>query len=124
MASPDHDKVSETVRQHDDRDCGESVGFFEQHMIERQYYLLGLEPELVGNFLNSVDGGAVDIGLAGFAEAAIMHVDAETAQEAFQSGRATIHVGGLDDLRDDEAGARFHRFSLARGLLNPADSVV
>lgn len=82
-------------------------------MIDGQHDLLRFDAELIGDFFQGVDGGAVDIGLAGFAEAAVVDIDAETFEEAFEGGGAAIHVGGLDGF-GDQARARGHRLSAVR----------
>jgi len=62
--------------------------------------------ELVGDFFHGVDGGAVDIGLAGLAQTSVVHRDAETFQQGLEGGRAAVHVGGLDDFRNEEFQGR------------------
>ena len=80
-------------------------------MIGGEHDLLGLEPELVGDFLDGVDGGAVDVGLAGFAQAAVIDLNIETLEQGFQCRGSTVHVGGLDNLGHDEPGAELHGFA-------------
>jgi hypothetical protein len=89
-----------------DGDGREGARFREQHVIHGEHDLLRLDAELIGHFFQCVDGGAVDIGLAGFAQAAVVDVDAETFEETFEGGGSAIHVGGLDRFGDEEAG--FH----------------
>ena len=81
MTPPDDDKVGDAVRQNDHSDGGQRAGFLQQHVIGGQHDLLGLEPKLVGDVFQRVDGRAVDVGLASFAQAAVMDVDAESVQQ-------------------------------------------
>src|SRR5579864_6987605 len=81
-------------------------------MIGRKHDLLRLEPELVGDFFDCVYGSAVHVGLAGLAKTAIVGVDAEALEQRFERRGAAVHVGGLDDLWNDEPGVRFHGFPI------------
>jgi len=74
-----------------------------------EHDLLGLEPQLVRDCLERVDGTAVHVGLASFAQPAIVNVDAETAQQTFERGWAAIHAGGLHDLGHKKARPHLHR---------------
>ncbi len=85
-----------------------------KHMIGRQHDLLGFDAELVGGLFDGVDGSAVDVGLAGFAKTAVIGVDAEALQQGFQRRGAAVHVGGLDDLGNEEPAPWSH------GWLSPA----
>jgi hypothetical protein len=78
-------------------------------MVHGEHDLLRFDAEFVGDNFQRVDGGTVDIGLAGFTEASVVDVDAETFEEAFEGGGSAVHVGGLDHFGDEEAGAGVHR---------------
>src|SRR5690606_20778597 len=68
-----------------------------------QHRLRGVEAEAGGDVLQRVDGGAVDVGLARFAEPAVAGRDAVAFEQARQRRRAAVHGGGLDDLGREEA---------------------
>src|SRR5580693_5284417 len=76
VGSPHHDEMRNAVGLNDNGDAGKGAGFREQHMVDGQHDLLRFDAKLVGDFFQRVDGGAIDIGLAGFAQAAIVNVDA------------------------------------------------
>ena len=71
-------------------------------MIHGHQDLLGIEPELHGNGFQHVNRGAIDIGLAGFAQAPVAYRQAMAGQEGGERGWTAIHGGGLDDLRDEQ----------------------
>ncbi len=70
--APDDDEVRDAVGQHDDGDGGQRARFIDQHVIGRQHDLLGSQSELIRDFFDGVDGGAVHAGLAGLAQAAVI----------------------------------------------------
>ncbi len=74
-------------------------------MLRRHEDLLGHEPELLREVLQGVDGGAVDVGLAGLAQAPVAHADAEALEHALERRWPAIHRRGLHDLRREEASA-------------------
>ena len=108
MTPPQDDEMRKAVRLDHDRDGGQRARFLDRHMIHRQQDLFGLEPELIGGFLDGVDGRTVDVSLAGLAEAAVVGANGETFEQGFQRRRAAIHVGGLDNLRHDEPAVWRH----------------
>jgi hypothetical protein len=83
VGSPDDYEVRDAVGLDYDGDGREGSGFQEQHVIDGEHDLFRLDAELIRDFFQCVDGGAVDIGLAGFAQASIVDVDAETFEETF-----------------------------------------
>src|SRR5437868_12182414 len=93
-----------TVRLDDDGDGGEGTCLCQQHMIYRKHDLFGGDTELVRDFVERVYGRAVNVGLASFAEASVVDVDAETFEKALERGGAAIHVGGLDGFGNEKPG--------------------
>ena len=71
VAMPGHHEVSDTVRELDDDNCREDAGLGKEEMVERHHDLLCLKTELLGHFLHGVNGGAIYVGLASFAQTAI-----------------------------------------------------
>ena len=67
MTPPRDHEVRETHGERYDNDGGKHVGAGEQDVIDGDHDLLGLESKLEGDLFQRIDGGAVDIGLAGFA---------------------------------------------------------
>ena len=76
-------------------------------VIDGQHDLGGVEAELLGDFFDGIDGGAVDFGVAGFAEAAVGDGAAEAFEDGFEGGGAAVHGGGLDDFGDEPAAFGF-----------------
>ena len=81
MATPDDDKVVAAFEL-DDGEAGEGGGGWVDDVIDGQHDLRGVEAELLGDFFDGIDGGAVDFGVAGFSEAAV----GDGAAEAFEDG--------------------------------------
>ena len=81
VATPDDDKVVAAFEL-DDGEAGEGGGGWVDDVIDGQHDLRGVEAELLGDFFDGIDGGAVDFGVAGFAEAAV----GDGAAEAFEDG--------------------------------------
>ena len=104
MAAPGNYEMRDAVGQDHYSDGGEGMRLCQQHMIHRKHDLFGGDAKLVGDFIERIDGSAVDIGLASFAEASVMDVDAETFEETLESGGAAIHVGGLDGFGNELSG--------------------
>src|SRR5277367_2322423 len=102
VRSPNDYKVRDAVGLHHDGDGGECAGFREQHVVHGEHDLFRFHAEFVGDNFQSVNGSAIDIGLAGFAEASVVDVDTEAFEEAFEGGGSAIHVGGLDHFGDEE----------------------
>ncbi len=115
--APNDDEVGDAGGQHHDGDGGQRARFFHEHVIAGQHDLLGAQPELIGDFLDGVDGGAVHAGLARLAQAAVVYRNAKAFEQGLERRRPAIHVGGLDNLRDDQTGAlhRKVRSALAAG---------
>ena len=107
MPAPGNYEMRDTVGQDHYRDGGEGMRLCQQHMIHRKHDLFSGNAKLVGDFIERIDGSAVDIGLAGFAEASVMDVDTETFEETLESGGAAIHVGGLDGFGNEATGHRW-----------------
>ena len=108
MTAPHDHEVRHAVRQDHDRDGRQCASCIEKHVIGRQHDLLGLESQLIGDVFERVDGSAIDVGLAGLAQAAIVDTNAEAFQQTFEGGRTAVQVGALDDFRHQEACARLH----------------
>src|SRR2546421_6407582 len=72
-------------------------------MVDRHHDLIGVEAEQAGGVFQGVDGGAVDVGLACFPQAAVADVGAESAEQAGQGGRPAVHGRGLHHLGGEEA---------------------
>ena len=108
MAAPDNHEVSGATGQPDNHDGRKDVGFGGQHMVERHHDLLGAQSKLHRGFFHGVDRGAVHIGLAGFAQPAIAHGNAEAFEETLQRSRPTVHGGRLDNLGHKQPAAGFH----------------
>jgi hypothetical protein len=53
-------------------------GLRQEQMVHRDHHLLGIQPELHGNFFQGIDRRAVHIRLAGFAQASIAHRHVKT----------------------------------------------
>jgi hypothetical protein len=79
--SPDDYEVSGLRREADDDDSGQVFRLREEDVIEGDKELFGIESESDGGGFDGVDGGTVDSGLAGFAEAAIACRDAEAFED-------------------------------------------
>ena len=81
VAAPRHHKVRRPagLSHHDKRRQGH--GFRQEQMVHRHQDLLGVQPELHGNGFQHVNGGAIDIGLAGFPQAPVAHRQAMACQE-------------------------------------------
>ncbi len=107
--APHDDEVRDARRQHHDGDGGQRACFIYQHVIGGQHNLFGLEPELIGDFFDGVDGGAIHAGLAGLAQAAVVYRNTKAFQQRLERRRSAVHVGSLDHLRDDEAKALHRR---------------
>ena len=101
---PDHHKVGDTVRQSDHNDCRQSPCFSRQQVIGRQHDLLRVQPELHSDFLDCVNRGAVNVGLAGLTQPSIAHGNAEALEHTLQRGRTTVHGGCLHNFRNDQTG--------------------
>ncbi len=67
--------------------------------------MLGYQTQLHRHLLDGIDRGSVDIGLTGFTQPAIAHVNTEPLQQAFKRSRAAIQRGGLNDFRDEQSAA-------------------
>jgi hypothetical protein len=102
MPPPDDDEVRKTARQAHHDDARQRLRTLAEQVVERQDDLLGIEAELIGNGLHGVDGGAIDAGLAGFAEAAVTGTLAEAFEQAFERSRPAIQVRTLDHFGREE----------------------
>ena len=74
-------------------------------MIERQHDLFGVKTQFGSDLFQRVDGGSVDIGLAGLAQPAITGADAVTLEQAFQGGRTAVRVARSAPLPAPASGA-------------------
>src|SRR5579859_7921677 len=72
-------------------------------MIQRNDNLLGIESQLAADGFHGIDGGAVHAGLAGFSQAAVADMNAETFEQAFQRRRTAVEVGSLHYFRREVA---------------------
>src|SRR3972149_766646 len=102
VATPDDDEVGISVGQEHDGEGGKNFGTWQQHMVDRHQDLFRFQPQLDRDLLKSVDGRAVDVGLTGFAQAAVAHRNTEALKETLECSRTAIHGGGLDDLGNQE----------------------
>src|SRR5580698_8395582 len=107
--APHDHEVRDAAGQHHDGDGGQRTGFIDQYVIGRQHDLLSPQPQLIRDLFDGVDGGAIHAGLAGLAQAAVVYRNAETLQQRLESCWPTVHVGGLDHLRDKELLHRLPR---------------
>jgi hypothetical protein len=85
-------------------DARQAHPFRQKGVIQRRHNLLSIQPELHGNGFDSVDRGAVHIGLAGFPQASIANRQAEACEQTGKCGRTAIHVGSLYHLGHQQAG--------------------
>src|SRR6266545_1030199 len=79
-----------------------------QQMVERHQDLLGFQPEPVGGLFHGVDRGAVEIGLAGLAQAAVADRDAEPFEQRLERGgpQSIAEVWTTSGARRRRGGAR------------------
>jgi hypothetical protein len=91
MAAPGYHEVGHPAGQPHDSESRQGLRLGQEHVVHRQYHLLGLEAELHGQLLQRVDRGAVDIGLTGLAQASVAHGDPEAFQQAFERRRPAVH---------------------------------
>jgi hypothetical protein len=78
MATPGDHEVGHPSGQSHDAEGRKGLRFGQEHVVHRQHHLLRLEAELHGHLLQRVDGSAVNVGLAGFAQASVTHSDTKT----------------------------------------------
>ena len=105
VAAPDDDEVGQPARVADDHDRRQAARLRQQQVVARHHDLLGLEAELRRDLLHRVDRGAVEVGLAGLAQAAVAHRDAEAFEQRLERRRPAVHRRGLDDLGGEEGAA-------------------
>jgi hypothetical protein len=67
-------------------------------VVGRDHDLACVQPQLNGDILDGVNRGAIHVGLAGLAQAAVAGGDAEAVEQTFQGCGTAVRVGGLDDL--------------------------
>src|SRR5262245_2383234 len=105
VAAPGHDKVCGSVwpLYHDNGWQGQSLG--QEHMVDGHQNLLCVQPELHGDSLQGIYGGAIHVSLAGFAQASIAHRQAIAFHEAGECCWTTVHEGGLHNLRSPETAS-------------------
>ena len=84
-------------------DAGERLG---PGRLGEMLHLLGLEAQLLGDFLQRVDGRAVHVGVAGLAQPPVAERPVEGLQEAGERGGAAVHRRALHDLGREKRGAR------------------
>jgi len=101
---PDDQEVREAARKANDEDRRQVLA--EKNVIEGHHHLLGIEAERPREVLDGVDGGAVDVGLAGLAQASVARRDLEALKQAVEGRRPAVHRRGLDDLRRESAPSR------------------
>ncbi len=101
--APDQDEVGQAVRLAHDEDGGQGLGLGQKEMIGRHHGLFGDQAEAASHLLDDVDGSAVNIGLAGLAQSAVVRLDAETDQGGAEDCRAAVQGGGLNNLGDQPA---------------------
>ena len=107
--APDDDEMRGAgAGQTNDNERGQQGGGGLKDVVRRHHDLFGVEAQLARGVLHSVDGSAVDVGLAGFAEAAVVGCDAEAVEEAFEGRRSAVHVGGLDHFGREELAEGGH----------------
>ena len=102
-AVPDDDEMGGTGRQASHDQGGQCFGDRQQQVIFGQQQLFGVQTQLLGHIFDRVDRGAIDIGLAGLAQAPIAGGDTEPLEQAFQGGWSAVHCRSLDDFRGQEA---------------------
>ena len=78
----------------------------EQHVVDGKHQLRAVQAQPGRGDLERVDGGAVHIGPAGLAQAAVADLHVEPGQQRPQGSRAAVHRRGLDRLRDDPPRGR------------------
>ncbi len=107
--------MRQTGRETDHGHSGKRAGFVQQHVIDGQDDLLGIEAELNRDLFDRIDGRAVDVGLAGLAQAWVAGTDSEPLDQTLETRRPAIHRRRLHHLRDDEgvsSRAGLHRVEL------------
>jgi hypothetical protein len=92
---------------------------WEKQMVEGQHLLLGSNPEQIGDDLDRIDRGAVNVGLASLPEPAVADRDVEPLQETFQRRGSAIHRRGLHDLRREPSPTRRYEFGFAHEDRSP-----
>ena len=98
VAAPHHHEVGRAVGMAHDHDRRQPARAGQEQVVGGDQHLLGRHAHLVGDVLDDIDRGAVDVGLAGFAQPAITDRHAEPLEDALQAGRAAVHRGRLDHL--------------------------
>ena len=73
------------------RQCRQVVAAVDSDMVLRDQDLLRLQPKLVSDALDRIDGRAVDVGLAGFAKSPIADRHVKAFEQTFQGRRPAIH---------------------------------
>ena len=84
MTPPRYDEVRCSIRKPHDEQCRQGFGLIEKQVIHWQHHLRGVKPELNAGLFELVDGGAVHIGLARFAQAAVTGGDPESFEQRLQ----------------------------------------
>src|SRR5215471_10175872 len=72
-------------------------------MVDRYQDLLGVQSKLYSDGFQSINRSAIDVSLAGFAQAAIAYRQAIAFQETGKRGRPTVHGGSLHHFRGEPA---------------------
>src|SRR5262245_35995082 len=80
-------------------------------MVHRQHDLLGLQAELHGHVLQSVDLGAIYIGLTRLAQAPITQGRATAVDQTLERRWTAVHGRGLHHLWHEPATARLESLS-------------
>ena len=118
MSTPRDDEVRAAVCASDHRDRRERRRFGQEDMVEGYKNLVGIQAELFSDHFERVDRGSVDIGLAGLAQTAVVHVDAMAFEQGLEARRPAIHLRRLHDFRHEEPRprGRHHAFHRAAAL--------
>src|SRR6516164_1789575 len=95
--------MREAVWKANNDDRRQCLGLGKKDVIDRQHHLFRLQAETAGRVLEDIDGGPVDVGLAGFAKPAIMNRQAKSFEGTLEHGRTAIHSRSLYDLRHEES---------------------
>src|SRR3972149_10720761 len=91
VATPDDYEMSISVGQEHDGKGGKKGSTWQHHMVDRHQDLLRFQPQLDRDLFESVDGRAVDVGLTGFAQAAVAHRNTEPFKETLECSRTASH---------------------------------
>jgi len=108
MALPGNHEMRHAVGQMHHDDGGQRLGFGQEHMVGRHHDLFRVQAELHGSFFDSVDRGAVHIGLACLAQPPVAYVDSEAFEKTLERGGTAVHRRGLDNFGNQETAASAH----------------